>query len=160
MVQQKNTQNFPQRPDTYTEWHRESAGWITFCHFYYHYYCGWHSCVHDVRVRPVLCFASMNGAACDSLLSVSACGCTLCGWTFFKFFLFPWALAFFPLRSVSCVGLLCVDSGKHTWCTDDEHRHRLTHTSPYFRKKKRELPYHLSLPLCLMYLYSSSVSTV
>lgn len=47
--------------------------------------CGWHSCGRGVKVRPVLCFAFMNDAACDSLLSVSACGCLLHGWTFFFF---------------------------------------------------------------------------
>lgn len=146
--------------NTYKAWYnRNIALDITVDPFlsYYHYYCGWHSCGHDVSGRPVWCFAPVNGAACDSLLSVSACRCLLCGWTL-CFFLFPWAPAFFPLRSVSCVGFLRVDSGKHAWCANDEHRHRLTHTSPYFRKKKRVSPYHISSPLFLMYLYSSSVS--
>lgn len=48
------------------------------------------------------------------------------GWTFL-FFSFPWALSFFPLRSVSWTGLLSVDSGINRQCTN-ERTHTGTHT--------------------------------
>lgn len=108
--------------------------------------CGWHSCGRGVKVRPVLCFAFMNDAACDSLLSVSACGCLLHGWTFF--FSFPWALSFFPLRSVSCMGLLRVDSGINTWCTNDP---TYTHLTLLQEKLGVTLSLH-TLPPSLSYL--------
>lgn len=114
--------------------------------------CGWHSCVRSVRLCPVMCFAFMNGTACDGLLSVSACRCLLRGCRFFLHFFHE--LSFFPLRSVSCMVLLCSSWHKHTM----DKWPRLTHTSPCFRKKKRVLLYHhIPLALSSVYFYCSSV---
>lgn len=114
--------------------------------------CGWHSCVRSVRLCPVMCFAFMNGTACDGLLSVSACRCLLRGCRFFFFFSmsslsFHWGL--FP------VWCFCVHPGINTPWTN----HRGSHT-PHLasgRKKRVLLYHHIPLALSSVYFYCSSV---
>lgn len=40
-MQQKNTQNLPQKLDASTLWHCKCAGWTAFCHFFCHLLWPW-----------------------------------------------------------------------------------------------------------------------
>lgn len=114
--------------------------------------CGWHSCVRSIRLCPVMCFAFMNGTACDGLLSVSACRCLLRGWRFF--FFFSMSSVFLSTEVCFLYGAsLCSSWHKHTM----DKWPRLTHTSPSGRKKRVLLYHHIPLALSSVYFYCSSV---
>lgn len=112
-----------------------------------------------VRVQECVLFCVLLLWMTQLVIAVYQCqlvDCLFCGRTF----LFYWALSFFPLRSVSCVGLLSVDSGINTRCPNDwTYTGSHTNTAHLASGKKWVLPYHyIPLPLRFTYLYSSLIS--